>query len=172
MAETLIGTLALQLTATLKNSLNFSTPTDPLVYNLSQGIATGTGAGQANKLWHDTRTLAAGANESINVYSFGGAVSGVGTAFALTKVFALFIRNKANTATSLTIGGEGSANAWVSWCGGNGHTVTIPPGGCLLLIAPDATGFVVGNANNNLLKITNADGANPVTYDIIVIGAE
>jgi hypothetical protein len=174
MSETLNASIALQLIATLKNVQAISTPTDAIPINLSQAIASGTAAGQANKIFRDRRTLASGASERLSMYDFGGALSSLGVAFAQSKVLALLIYNRATVdGDDLVVGGDGTSAAWTSLFNGSGTaTQRVKPGGYLLLIAPDTAGMAVVSPTNHLLKIANASGANAVAYDIVVIGAQ
>lgn len=107
------------------------------------------------------------------MYSFGGTLSPLGVAYTLSKVLAILIKNRATASgDNLVIGGKGTSAAWTSPFGSNAHTVTIRPGGYLLMVAPDATGYAVVNTTNHLLKIANSSGANSVDYDLIIIGAQ
>lgn len=49
--------------------------------------------------------------------------------------------------------------------------INIRPGGALILLAPDATGYAVTAGTGDLLRIANSAGSTSVTYDIILIGA-
>ncbi len=69
---------------------------------------------------------------------------------------------------SVTMGGAG-ANAFVTWCGGTNHTVTVTPGGAAVFIAPGLAGFAV--SSNGLLKVTNS-GTNSASYVLYIGGSE
>lgn len=136
----------------------------PLVYERNEGLDSGVGANQASAIFADTRTLTTGANETLDLNGVLSDLLGVIVAF--TKVKCLYIRNKGTTA--LTVGGA-AANGFVSPFGSATDVVKIPPGGCLLLFAPDVNGFAVVAATGDMLKIANAAGAS-CDYDIIIIG--
>lgn len=61
---TLKTKLSLGVSALLNNALDLGVPSSPLDYAKSVVLATGTGAGQADRVWHDTRTLAAATSSS------------------------------------------------------------------------------------------------------------
>lgn len=172
MATSLSTSATLNLSWTFTNPLDLTTPRDAgaLVLALAE-LTDGTGANQANTIWHDQRTLPTATAETIDVYDFGGGTpSTLGTAIANAKVKLLLIQNT-HASDSLTIGGEGSAAAWNSPFGASDTaTMTLPAGGTLLLVAPSAAGYTVADVSNHLLKINNP-GANSVTYKIVVIGA-
>src|SRR4051794_19616188 len=83
-------------------------------------LTTGTTADKADSIWQDTsRTLASGATENINVYSFtgidiggGAGKSPLGVANTFVEIVGLLIRNLSTSAGTLKVGGEGSANAF------------------------------------------------------------
>lgn len=141
-------------------------------------LANGTGANQATRFWQSTgRTLTGATSETINLYSFagidigGGAGNGpLGGALALTEIVGIFIHNQDVSVGNLTLFGEGSANAWTPVVSSNAVTVgPFKPGAVFEIFEPLQPAWVVGNANNNLLKI--ASSAN-VTYDIYVLGRQ
>jgi hypothetical protein len=165
-------TLALAATSSLQRDL--SKATDPLSYAISQAFADGTGLNAFNRVFSDTRTLASGANERLNMYSFGGApvTDPVGQALTLSRVALLVIKNKNTTAgNKLVIGNDATSAAWISPFTANTDTIAIEPGGCLILLAPSAAGYVVANTTNHLLKILNA-GSGSVDYDVVVFGSQ
>src|SRR5262249_22544412 len=142
-------------------------------------LTSGTGANQANRFVQDTgRSLTSGTNETINLYSYGsidmgaGAGNGpLGTALAITTLVGLLIAVQPSSAGTLTLGGEGTANAWTAMFGTNAHTIgSFAAGSWFEIFNPTTTAWVVGSANNNLLKIA-AVGGN-VLYDIYVIGRQ
>lgn len=137
-------------------------------------FADGSGDDQANRVWRSTRSLAASANESIDLYDFGGTErDALGNLFTLAKVKALCIRNTSTTYTStITIGN--ASNPFVGPFGAGTHTITLTPGdataGVLLLV--NGTGWTVTDTSAHLLKIANNDGTNAATYEIIVVGSQ
>jgi hypothetical protein len=53
--------------------------------------------------------------------------------------------------------------------GGTLPTITVPPGGEVLLTAP-VSGWTVTAATGDILKIVNSAGSTSVDYDIIIAG--
>lgn len=136
----------------------------------STSYANGTAAGQADKLFSDTRTLVASANEDLDLN--GVLADALGVTLSLARVRAIMIAAAAGNTNNVVVGGAAS-NGFVSPFGGATHQVNVRPGGFLVLATglADATGYVVTAATGDLLRITNGGAGTPVTYDIVVLGA-
>lgn len=145
----------------------------------STALTSGTGAYQANRFWQSTgRVLGSSASETINLYSFSGIDVGAGSgngplggAMALTNIVGLLICVSPSSADTITVGGQGTSNAWTGIFSSN--AVTIGPfraGGHFEFFDPSASAPAVGSASNNLLKILA--GAGGATYDIYVLGRQ
>jgi hypothetical protein len=128
-------------------------------------LTDGVGAGQAQKYWQDTRTIAAASSDSLDL---SGGISDVfGNALALTGVKVLRIRAAAANLSDVIVGGA-AANAFMLFADAT-DKLPIKPGGELFLTAPDPAGYPVVNTSADILKVANA-GAGAVTYTIEIIG--
>lgn len=165
MTIALETSLGVALKAKLTNPLDLTTPKDELLKNIAFNLATGTGSGEANRSFHDSRTLTTGATEDIDLS--GSLTDAFGNSIVLASVKVLLIYNTSTTQT-LTVGGA-AANQFINWVADASDKVNIPPGGMLLLVAPGA-GYEVTAATGDLLKIANSAGASCV-YQIVIIGA-
>jgi len=125
-------------------------------------FASGTNAFEMNQLWSSQRTLTNGANETINI--LGGITNSFGSALTMSEVRLISFSSASANTDQITIGGA-SANAFSSWLGDPSDTVKLRPGGYLLAIAPDATGYAVSTNGN--IKVSN-DGTNSVIYDVYI----
>lgn len=136
-------------------------------YNIP--LTSGTAAGQADRIFHDTRTLAASATEDLDLA--GVLVDALGATLTFVKVKALIIAAAAGNTNNVIVGGA-SSNQFLSWVGAGTHTVTVRPGAVFSLIcgAADATGYAVTAGTGDLLKIANSAGSTSVSYDIFVVG--
>lgn len=157
----------LTLAAQLDTALDLATASVPLSVSRAFSMANGTGLGQADKIFHDRRTLTASATEDLDLAGvlldpFGAAIT-----FARIKVL-LIAADSANT--NNVIVGNATTNGFISWVGAATHTVTVRPGGLLLLAAADATSYAVTAGTADLLKILNSAGGTSVTYDVVLIG--
>lgn len=128
---------------------------------VSLSFTNGTGAGKVNERW----TKGATATAAAVTYTLSSLTDALGRTIAFTKVRALLIVNKGTNA--LTVGDAGT-NPWVAPFGGATQTVTVPAGGALLLLAPDASGLAVTASSSDQLKID--PGANTVEFEISIVG--
>lgn len=126
-------------------------------------ITSGSGAGQADKVFADRRTLAAGASEDLDLA--GDLQDAFGRWINTEQLRVLWIKAGASNAGDLLVGGGGLAGMF----GSGGDIVRVKPGGLLLLAAPNQGDWPI-EAPADLLRVTNASGAGPATYDIILIG--
>ena len=137
---------------------------DPLIKTIVTAFTNGTGNGQADKVFHERRTLAA---EAYKTYAFASHMTPVrlNETISFATVKAIIIHSTLAANKELTLGGIVGA-AFVEWVGDASDLVKIQPGGLFVLTAPN-TGYATTGADE--LLITNAAGGSS-TYDIIVIG--
>lgn len=165
----LSSSLRFAVAADLTKVLDLGTATAPTKADYNLALATGTGAGQADLIFSDQRTLAASAAEDLDLA--GVLTDGLGTTLTFAKIKALIVK-AASTNTNNVIVGGAATNGFVSWAGGATHTVTVRPGGYMVLAtgSADTTGYAVTAGTADLLKIANSGGTTGVTYDVIIIG--
>mgnify|MGYP001594440543 CR=1 FL=1 len=149
--------------------VGLSTITDPLDRDFTQLLSTGTGANQASNLYHDDRTLTASASENLDLA--GSLTNGFGVTLTFTAIKAMLVRAKSTNTNNVQVGGAAS-NAWATWVGNSTDIVSVKPGGTLLIIAPDATGFAVTAGTGDILTIANSAGSTSVIYEIILLGVD
>lgn len=142
----------------------------PLLKEYGAFLVNGVAAGQADKIFHDQRTLTAGANEDLDLNG-ASLADAFGVALAFVRVKGLIISAAAANPNPITVGGAAS-NGFVSWVGSATDKVSVRPGTTFALIAgaADATGYSVTAATADLLRVTAGAGGNHV-YDVIVFGA-
>ena len=157
------GLAAAAIQLAISSAKDLSTSKDDLKLSAQEQFTPGTGSNQLDLIFHDQRTLGAGADESLDLA--GSLVDSFGATLAFAKIKVLLIRNLSTTQT-LTIGN--GANPFLTWVGAATHTVTIPPRGVLLLVAPLA-GYAVTAGTGDILKIANS-ATNPCDYQIVLAG--
>lgn len=144
------------------------------VLNALQALVTltdGTGLNKANLLYIDTRTLAGGATENLNMNTL---VDPMGVAQTWLSVkFLAVILNTTTVGASLQVGGLAATTAWNSFINASDDAeITLGPGGALILSNPSALGYAVTDVTNHLLKILNDSSPSiSETYTVIAIGA-
>lgn len=163
----LIAKLNLLLNITHTKDLDLNTPRDVINSTRGASLADGTGANQADALWHDNRTLADGANETIDLHD-GTLEDAFGDAVTLDKLKAIYIKNN-STEANLFIGG--AAATQLGLFADVSDVLKLPPGGDFFMSAPDANGIDV-STNSDLKLEHDGTGTASLTYDIIVIGVD
>jgi hypothetical protein len=164
----LTSKLTLQLVATLTDALDLSTVRDPLDYTFRDSLASGTGADQADMLWHDTRTLSASADEDLDLA--GVLVNGLGDTQTFARVKGLIIAAASGNTNNCNVTSDGSAGVPGLFLA-LGDGIVVRPGGLFAWYAPDATGAVVTATTGDLLNVANSGAGTSVTYSVIIIGA-
>jgi hypothetical protein len=165
----LTSKLTVALAATQTATFDWGTPSAALGKTYATSLTSGTGAGSADRVWTDTRTLAASATEDLDL---AGVLTDVyGATITFVKVKGLLVAAAAGNTNNVIVGGA-SATQFVSWVGGATHTVTVRPGAVFALFAgdADANGYATAAGSTDLLKIANSGGTTSVTYDIAIIG--
>lgn len=128
-------------------------------------VTSGTGAGQADLFYVDTRTLSASGTEDLDLA--GGLVDAFGATQTHVEVVALLVSAAAANTNNVLVGGAGS-NAWSAIFGDATDTLVLKPGASVLLMC-DA-GYAVTAGTGDLLKIANSSSGTAVTYTIAVVG--
>lgn len=160
----------LSLIATLTKTVDLANnPEYALDYSQRVQLATGTGAGQADVMWTDTRTITASSSEDLDLV--GSLTDALGTTFSPARVKALMVKAAAGNTNNVVVGAA-SATQWAALLGTTG-TVTLRPGAFFAAVAgsADATGYVCAAGSTDLLKVANSSSGSSVSYDIVVIGA-
>lgn len=140
----------------------------PLSYTRRVGLASGVGAGAADLLFSDTRTLAASGVEDLDLS--GVLVDALGSTLAFARIKGIVIAASAGNTNNVVVGGAAS-NGFVNWVADATDKINVRPGGVLALFAPDATAYAVTAATGDLLHIANSGGTTSVSYDVVIIGA-
>lgn len=161
------ATIKLEVRGKLDATLDIGTVIHDILYGPSQVFSNGTGLDQITQIFSDQRTLAASATEDLDLA--GGLTNALGTTLTFTKIRGLIVRAAVANTNNVLVGGA-ATNQFVTPFGGTAHTVTVRPGGLLMLLAPDATGYAVTAGTGDLLKIANSSSGTSVLYDLILLG--
>jgi hypothetical protein len=163
------GSIALNIALSQSFTRAFGNASDPVSIAELLPLANGTGASQADRAWGGTRTLAASANEDLDLVGTA-LVDVTGTAVTFPKVTAVFIRAAAGNTNNVVIGAAAS-NPWVGLLNSTG-TITLRPDAWVMLSvgSADASGYPTVAATGDLLRVANSGAGSTVTYDILVLG--
>ncbi|MGY0023751.1 hypothetical protein ACVHNB_32880 [Streptomyces sp. YJ-C3] len=161
--------LAVSGFAELTSALDLGTAKAAQSLSRSMSLASGTGAGKADRVFSDRRTLAASASEDLDLA--GVLLDAVGAAITFARIKGLIVAAAAGNTNNVVIGAA-SSNAWATLLGAT-HTLTIRPGAFVAVGTgvADATGYAVAAGTGDLLKVANSAAGTAVTYDIHIIGA-
>lgn len=160
--------LAVQLKA--ERAVDLATPEEDLRHTLRETFNFGSGAGQVDQIWHDRRTLAGSANETLD-FAGGSLKNPFGATITFAKIKAILIHNRSDeqgtpTAGQLDIGN--AANPWWGYLGVGSHKLHLEPGCWFVWVFPGDGDEVVGGASDEL-KIEEMFGVQ-AEYDIVVVG--
>ena len=150
------------------SSLDLGTVSFPVLKKDVFDWASGTGANQADRLFTDTRTLAASANEDLDLA--GVLLDAFGSAITFVRIKALLVKAASGNTNNVKVK-PAAANGWLGPFNAAADTVSVKPGGTALFVAPDATAWPVTAATADLLNIANSGAGSSVTYDIVIVGA-
>lgn len=162
------STIKVDVTATETSSLDLAQRTATHSLSLAKSLTSGTGAGQADMAFSDTRTLAASANEDLDLAGVLSAAFG-GT-LTFVRIKAIIVTADPGNTNNVIIGGA-AATQFVGPFGAATHTIALQPGNGFAITATGATGWTVGAGASDFLRIANSGGTTGVTYSILIIGA-
>lgn len=147
---------------TSSNPSEVSKTQDRIACNLTTPFPVGDQAGQVNMVWSDRRTILAGANDDIVL--LGSLTDAYGQTVNFASIKHLLVLNHSqNPATVIVVGNTGvnwPPTPWQSQCG---------PGDPFLWQEKQG-GIAVVASTADTLRITNTDGSNAATYDIVLAG--
>jgi len=167
MTTALSAVLALALTASYAQTMDIGSAKHDAQLSPNFHFTDGTGANQAKILFADTRTLAASASESLDLA--GVLTDAFGNVLTFDKIKAIIVTADATNTNSVLFGGAASAQA-SPWFGDVTDVVVVRPGGMMVLVAPDATGYDVTATTADIIKMANSGAGTGVTYSIVLIG--
>jgi hypothetical protein len=165
---TLTSSIRLAVAAKLTNPLDLGVATAPVGLDLAVALADGTGVGQANRIFADTRTLAASATEDLDLS--GALLDGLGGPAAFARVKAIVVHADEDNTNNVLVG-RATSNGLVTMLGATA-AVILRPGAFFAVVCgdEDAAGYAVTAGTGDLLTVANSGAGTAVSYDIVVIG--
>lgn len=158
--------ISFRIAATLTSALDLATLSVPLDKTYSDTLSDGTGANQATKIFHDTRTLAASGTETLDLA--GSLTDATGQTLTFAKIKVVFFRAADGNTNSVQVTRPASNGVALFMAAGDG--ISLLPGGKFVWWSPNATGVTVTAGTGDLITVTNSAGSTGVTYDVIIIG--
>jgi hypothetical protein len=133
-------------------------------------LAYGSSTGQENEVFSSRRTLAGGANETLDLA--GVLTNDYGQTITFAKIKAIMIANRSDRKSSPTDASMTIGNATAPFIGpfdDGTATVTLEAGDVFFCTCRGA-GWTVTGTTADGLKIVNNDGTDGLEYDIVIIG--
>jgi hypothetical protein len=168
MPDTLASDLVASVTWLFQDAIDLSTVSDSSNLQYKKSLADGTLSNQADKVWHDQRTLSAGANDDLDLNALVNTLFGSTITINLARVKALLVINEATAAGEDLVLGAAASNPFLGPLGGAAHTLRCEADSCILLVNR-VDGWPCTNGSADVLRINNA-GAAANTYKIAIIG--
>jgi hypothetical protein len=170
MADTLAVDLKASISWLFSDSLDLSTVSDNAKLEHAVSTADGTGLDQADKLWHDQRTVAAGSDDDLDMTALANSIFGSSVSISFAKVKAILIVNTSTTSGQvLRVGGAGAGLAFATPFNGSVTAVVEVGADSCLMLMNKKDGWAVTPTTGDLLRVANP-GASPVTYKVVIIG--
>lgn len=159
--------LTVALLSTLSSAMDLATAAVPVDRTKKIRLSTGTGANQADKIFHDQRTLAASATENLDLA--GVLVDALGATITFARIKAVVVIAADANTNNVHVIREGTNGVPLFLALGDG--IPVHPGGVFAWCAPGATAVPVTGGTGDLLTFTNSGAGTSVTYDVYIIGA-
>lgn len=159
------GSFALTIDLKQTKDADLSSPVDEVKLTRRWSYTPGTANGQADIQFHDTRTLAASASESLDLA--GILANAFGNTVTMAEVVALYIEASAANTNDVLIG-PAASNGFLGPFGDASDRLKIAPGKAMMIQAP-AAGWAVTAGTGDLLFVGNGGSGTPVTYTIILV---
>jgi hypothetical protein len=135
------------------------------VKNLVQ-FAAGTGLGQADLMFSDSRTIAASGTDPLNLTAT--LKDPLGATITMVHVKAILIV-AASTNTNNVVIGNAASHPIAGIFAGTTPTIAIPPGGSFLFTSL-GVGVPLVASTSDQLGVANSSSGSTVTYKVIIIG--
>jgi hypothetical protein len=131
-------------------------------------LLNGTGANQADKIYHDKISI--GPSATVTLDLAGVLTDPLGVAFTLAKVKAILVFAAAANNPSNNVNVQRPASNGVPIFLAASDGIGLRPGAAFAWFSPDATGVAVTAGTGDLLDFVNSAGTNTVEAEVIVIG--
>lgn len=163
-------TIALEILARIRGDLTTSgdggVAALPVLQSKFINLADGTGADQANAIYIDDFSIAASGSQN---YDLAGALTDrLGNLLVFTAVKAIYLVADAANTNNIILGN--GATPFIGPFGAAVHTLTVGPGGVLLLAERTAAGWPVVAGTGDILKLANSGAGTAVVGTLVVVG--
>jgi len=161
MATSVTGKVSILLNLLLQNTVGLQTASAPLERAIQQVFTSGAGLGAINRLYSEAdKSLAA----AYDLDLAGTLTDALGAACVFARVKLLLAWAPAANTANVEIGGDAAAALF----GFKDPTdvLSIRPGGVILLMAPDATGYAITATTADILQFAPSAGTQLVSFAV------
>ena len=169
MADTLALDIKASIQWLFEESLDLSTLVDSAKLEYLAGLSDGTGAAQADKIWHDSRSLAASSADALDLTSLTQSIHGSTVTIAFAKIKAILIHNLATTPGEDLLLDSSVTNGILTPFNGSATSKVEVPADSPLLLVNRQSGWAVTAGTGDVLRIVN-DGVGSIDYKIVLVG--
>lgn len=162
----LVTKITASVSADYGKALDLSVVSSPTNYAKVVSLANGTGDKQADRIFTDTRTLAASGTEDLDLA--GVLVDAFGQTLTFVKVKAVLVAAALGNTNNVNVTRPASNGLALFLAASDG--LAVRPGGMFMFACSDNTAVPVAAGTGDLLTITNSAAGTPVTYDVIIVG--
>lgn len=159
--------ISVSVTSNQVKSLDLGDANFPIALTQAIALLNGTGAGQADLIFTDSRTLSASGTENLDLA--GSLTDAYGATITFARIKAVLIVAASGNTNDVQVTRPASNGVPIFMAAGDG--IALKPNAVFLWAASDATGVAVTAGTGDLLTITNSAGTTGVTYTVIIIGA-
>jgi hypothetical protein len=164
---TLAATIKASIKASHTRALDLGTARLDLIKAVEIVLADGTGASSADRMWHDTRTVAASGTDALDLA--GGSLTDVyGTALTFVELRAVLVAAASGNTNNVRVNRPSSNGVPLFLAASDG--IDVPPGGVFLWSCPADGKVTVAAGTGDLLNVDNSSSGTSVTYDIVILG--
>ena len=176
---TLSGSVRAAASVTATKDFDLASGTVALSRNWSFTVDSSAAAQTSDLLWQDAGTLGASAAVTIDLSGTGSGdpKDYWGDDARFDRAHTVLIKNTTAGAAAgesvLAVGGgsDGTGTNAFRWLfGDDADTLEIPPGGFVAAAPGQDAGWNVTDSTGDILRLSNKDGSNAATYQVIVIG--
>ncbi len=167
MSESLSVEIKASLAWLWEESLELSTLVDSSKLEVQAAFSAGDGPGEADQIWHDTRTLAASSNDDLDLTALVQSIHGQAVSLGFAALKAILIHNT-SADEPLVIDSSVTNSIKTPFDGSATSKLEIPPGSPVLLVNKLA-GWAVTAGTGDVLRISNAS-AEEIEYQIVIVG--
>jgi hypothetical protein len=165
----LATTINLAVTALLTGANDLATEVKATIKGtFSDTLASGTAADQADVVFSDERTLAASADETLDLA--GALENALGGAAVFAELVAILIIAAAANTNDVVVGDATAPIIGGPFGAAGDHLIAIPPGGVFFWMTPKNPAVAITGTTADGLKIANGSSGSSVTYKILLIG--